>query len=79
MSRPTYAVRVEYEGFAGDMDAKVRKVAKRREDGSGYDLRAGVRDLSFYRKKKSGAMRLFSRLTEIPYVRVSVEKYPGYR
>ena len=78
MSSPNYVIMVEYEGFAGDMDRKIRKVAKRREDGSGYDLRGGIRDMSFYRKKKSGALRLFSRLTEIPNVKVSLEKYPGY-
>ena len=61
MSRPNYIVMVEYEGFTGDMDHKIRRIAKRHDDSSGYDLRVGVRDLSFHRKKKAGALRLFSR------------------
>lgn len=74
-NRPEYVVRVEYEGLA-DLDDKIRRKAKRYWEGSGYDLRDGVRDLTFYRKRKSDAIRLFSKLTTIPNIRVVIEKYP---
>lgn len=75
-NRPEYVVRVEYDGLT-DLDAKIKRKAKRYWEGSGYDFREGVRDLTFYRKKKSDAIKLFSRLTTIPNIRVIIEKYPG--
>lgn len=74
--RPEYVVRVEYEGVH-DMDPKIKKVAKRYWDSSGYEFKTGIRDLSFYRKRKSNALNLFSKLSSIPNIRVMLEKYPG--
>lgn len=61
-----YSVTIEFDCNDSYDKAKIRKIAGRHEEGSGFSLYTGTQDMSWYPTKKRSAIELFSRLSRLP-------------
>jgi len=60
--KKAYGIYVEYAGYNQDKEDAIIKASGAMEDVAGFDLMTGRSDISWTRKQKPAAMKIYNRL-----------------